>query len=214
MFVFGIAALIPLVFSFQKASYIHHCSCRLQMRNSHTLPIQAACHGKMNYQWRVYFLITKINIYEKFTITNMHFLYLYLLNSQEIWWLKWKVRLLQYVSFFQVSVNALTSECMLSNLAIATSLLRERMYSLMVSMLICWSDAQDGGARISINIQFPHCFVIYIYIYIFPFIESGHFVFEFTVREFLKFREKNLQRRIRFVWAKSIVTFLPKNKKQ
>ena len=34
---------------------------------------------------------------------------------------------------FQVSVNALTSECMLSNLAIATSLLRERMYSLMVS---------------------------------------------------------------------------------
>ena len=37
---------------------------------------------------------------------------------------------------FQVSVNALASECMLSNLAIATSLLRERMYSLMVSLLI------------------------------------------------------------------------------
>ena len=64
---------------------------------------------------------------------------------------------------FQVSVNALTSECMLSNLAIATSLLRERMYSLMVSLLICWSDAQDGGARISINIQFPHCFVTPFY---------------------------------------------------
>ena len=38
---------------------------------------------------------------------------------------------------FQVSVNALASECMLSNLAIATSLIRERMYSLMVSLLIC-----------------------------------------------------------------------------
>ena len=69
---------------------------------------------------------------------------------------------------FQVSVNALTSECMLSNLAIATSLLQERMYSLMVSLLICWSDAQDGGARISINIQFPHCFVTPFY-WIWPF---------------------------------------------
>ena len=64
---------------------------------------------------------------------------------------------------FQVSVNALASECMLSNLAIATSLLRERMYSLMISLLICLSDAQDGGARISINIQFPHCFVTPFY---------------------------------------------------
>ena len=40
---------------------------------------------------------------------------------------------------FQVSLNALASECMLSNLAIATSLLRERMYSnsLSADMLIC-----------------------------------------------------------------------------
>ena len=51
MFVFGIAALIPLVFSFQKAS---HTPLQLQMRNSHMLPIQAACPGKMiNYRRRV-----------------------------------------------------------------------------------------------------------------------------------------------------------------
>ena len=40
-------------------------------------------------------------------------------------------------SFLQVSVNALARECMLSNLAIAMLLLQERMYFLMVSLLIC-----------------------------------------------------------------------------
>ena len=44
---------------------------------------------------------------------------------------------LQYVRYAGENVNALAGECMLSNLMIAMSLLRERMYSLMVCLLIC-----------------------------------------------------------------------------
>ena len=147
-----------------------------------------------------------INVYEKFTITNMHFLYLYLLNSQEIyiWWLKWKVCLLQHMFVCKWQWNASSWKCMCSNLVIATSLLRERMYSLMVSLLICWSDAQDGGARISINIQFPHCFVTPFY-WIWPF---RFWIYSARISEVWrkKVAEMNqiclsLQRWIRFVWA-------------
>ena len=115
----------------------------IQMRNSHTLPIQAACHGKMiNYQRRVLSYYDNKRLWKVYYYYyNMHFLYLYLLNSQEIWWLKWKVRLLQYVCFAGENVMLhLESACDSSNLTIATSLLWERMYSLMVSLLICWSD--------------------------------------------------------------------------
>ena len=99
-----------------------------------------------------------INVYEKFTITNMHVLYLYLLNSQEIWWLKLESPLAPICSFCRWECDASSWKCMHSDLAIAISLLWERMYSLIISLLICWSDALDWAGRLSINNQLPHCF--------------------------------------------------------
>ena len=70
---FGIAALIPLVFSFQKASHMP-----LHATNAQFTYAANTCDGNNDI------LLMESTFLLRFTVTNIHFLYLYLLNSQEI----------------------------------------------------------------------------------------------------------------------------------
>ena len=92
----------PFSVSFQKASHTPLQATDAQF----TCAANTSCMPWKNDKLLIngeYFLITIINVYEKFTITNMHFLYLYLLNFSGDMMTKMESPLAPICFVFQVS---------------------------------------------------------------------------------------------------------------
>ena len=195
MLLFGIAALIPLVFSFQKFS---QTSRALLMLQAQLVCVRwKQCQHRLTMSTFFLFYANKwlqTVYYYNYQHALSLFIFAWLSGYIYIWWLKWKVCLPSCLFSGKNVMLHLKNACVVTLRLQHHDYIWQRMNSDGLSadlcpsadMLILCTCAKWRGKN-----KHMYQYSIFPLFLLLPFIKSELFVFEFTVQEFLKFQKKN-----------------------